>query len=208
LCVSCDILPGCLLQTHASTARERLARENANEEGIRLGKARPPEASWHHPQNPRHHSNSPRHRARASRPRGEHESTAGSTRRAEVITAHLREAACEALHQAVRDAECAAHLLSGAQCKKEARESFAEAVAAIDSLYADAARHIEAAEADARRLRATLVKLCRHFPIDSDMVEAGWSSRDIAEACDAYDEARAIAETAGPDGKDSGAKGK
>jgi len=46
----------------------------------------------------------------------------------------LAEAAREALFQAVRDAESAAHDLAGPKCKKEARESYAEAVAAIDRL--------------------------------------------------------------------------
>jgi hypothetical protein len=59
-----------------------------------------------------------------------------------------------------------------------------------------------------RREHEANMQAQRKAGINTKPSEAGWSSRDIAEARSAYDEARAIAETARPDGKDSGAKGK
>ena len=46
---------------------------------------------------------------------------------------------------------------------------------------------------DAEKLRKALTTLCRHFPTDADMVEAGWDAATVSSACDAYDSARAAA---------------
>lgn len=39
-------------------------------------------------------------------------------------------------------------------------------------------------------LLEALEGLCRNFPPDGDLVEAGWARVDIDAACDAYDKAR------------------
>ena len=40
-------------------------------------------------------------------------------------------------------------------------------------------------------LAKALTRLCRVFPTDGDMAEAGWAASEIRAACDAYDAARA-----------------
>lgn len=63
----------------------------------------------------------------------------------------------------------------------------------VDSLAAQLLEANDArvmAEADARRLREALACLCRNFPTDSDMTEAGWEGLKIESACMAYDKAR------------------
>lgn len=55
----------------------------------------------------------------------------------------------------------------------------------------------EQRDADARLiaaapdLLAALTRLCRAFPTDADMKEAGWEGPEIEEGCNAYDAARA-----------------
>ncbi len=39
-------------------------------------------------------------------------------------------------------------------------------------------------------LRLAITKLLRVFPTDTDMQEAGWTSKEIEVACNAYDYAR------------------
>ena len=41
------------------------------------------------------------------------------------------------------------------------------------------------------QLAKALTRLCRIFPTDGDMAEAGWAASEIKAACDAYDAARA-----------------
>lgn len=36
-------------------------------------------------------------------------------------------------------------------------------------------------------LEAALIGVLRHFPTDTDLMEAGWASKDINDACDAYE---------------------
>lgn len=45
--------------------------------------------------------------------------------------------------------------------------------------------------AAAPALLAALTRLCRAFPTDADMKEAGWEGSEIEEGCNAYDAARA-----------------
>lgn len=62
---------------------------------------------------------------------------------------------------------------------------------------------VPAREADETRANARLIAaapdlldalegLCRNFPPDVDLVEAGWARVDIDAACDAYDKARSV----------------
>jgi hypothetical protein len=64
------------------------------------------------------------------------------------------------------------------QGHKSARHAAAELAAAHE------ARLAEVLEA--------LARMCRNFPTDSDMAEAGWTAREISDACDAYDAAQAL----------------
>lgn len=43
-----------------------------------------------------------------------------------------------------------------------------------------------------KELEETIKRLCRHFPTDGDLQEAGWESKDIEDACNAYDHAKAV----------------
>lgn len=54
------------------------------------------------------------------------------------------------------------------------------------------ARLIAAAPA----LLEALIGMCRNFPTDSDMAEAGWAGHEIESACRAYEAARAAIEAA------------
>ena len=40
-------------------------------------------------------------------------------------------------------------------------------------------------------LLEALTRMCQVFPTDVDMAEAGWNAREIDDACNAYDAARA-----------------
>lgn len=46
-------------------------------------------------------------------------------------------------------------------------------------------------------LVAALLRLCKSFPTDTDMLAAGWEPLEIEEACAAYDVARAALSKAG-----------
>ncbi len=73
----------------------------------------------------------------------------------------------------------------GDECSTWFRQSDA------DSRIAALTAERDAAVAEVARLRGLLGRLCRCFPTDSDMREAGWESHDIDKACGAYDAARA-----------------
>lgn len=46
-------------------------------------------------------------------------------------------------------------------------------------------------EAEVKRLREALTSVLRHFPTDTDLMEAGWTPREVEEACSVHDAARA-----------------
>jgi hypothetical protein len=55
-----------------------------------------------------------------------------------------------------------------------------------------AAELAAAHEARLAEVLEALARMCRNFPTDSDMAEAGWTAREISDACDAYDAAQAL----------------
>lgn len=58
-------------------------------------------------------------------------------------------------------------------------------------LAAEADATVARLEAEVGLLRARLTEMCRVFPTDSDMDEAGWEPSEIEQACKAYDAAKA-----------------
>jgi hypothetical protein len=72
-----------------------------------------------------------------------------------------------------------------------------EVAAAINGMNYILKRTEEEVTAQARtaevvqRAVEAMTQVCRNFPTDSDMAEAGWATKEINAACDAYDLARA-----------------
>jgi hypothetical protein len=88
------------------------------------------------------------------------------------------------------------HYVRGLQCwllEPQQIMEFAADLIAKDrqKFLADHLSAISSHEAEVGRLREALTDVCKLFPTDTDMLEAGWASAEIEAACNVYDKARA-----------------
>lgn len=70
-------------------------------------------------------------------------------------------------------------------------EDLREQAVARDKLLDHLTTHASQQAAVVAGLVGALTGLCRVFPTDSDMQEAGWEADEVNAACDAYDIAKA-----------------
>lgn len=73
----------------------------------------------------------------------------------------------------------------------EHAEWLADKIVAFGDYAKEAAQVLRQQAALQRELLEALQRMCKSFPTDADMVEAGWDPPEVSEACSAYDAARA-----------------